>query len=118
MAGQESSRLSLGEKYLNAQDSRGNLSGAAEESMQRRDSVRPTPPEANYFKRKLISMTVIELNLRLPSMLHGKKGFDRIEWAFKNVLNQSLAWLFCDLEVTTGNHGWLSPLYLGCVSEH
>ncbi|CEO60172.1 hypothetical protein PMG11_04811 [Penicillium brasilianum] len=41
---------------------------------------------------------LIELNLRLPSMLHGKKGFDRIVWAFKNVLNRSLAWLFCDLE--------------------
>lgn len=40
----------------------------------------------------------IELNLRLPSMLHGKKGFERIVWAFKNVLNQSLTWLFCDLD--------------------
>ena len=33
-------------------------------------------------------------------MLHGKKGFERIVWAFKNVLNQSLAWLFCDLDST------------------
>lgn len=41
---------------------------------------------------------VVELNFRLPSMLHGKKGFERIVWAFKNVLNQSLAWLFCDLD--------------------
>ncbi|KAF3389315.1 Ribonuclease P protein subunit p40 [Penicillium rolfsii] len=47
---------------------------------------------------------LVELNLRLPSMLHGKKGFDRIERAFKNVLNQSLAWLFCDLELTSGNY--------------
>lgn len=39
----------------------------------------------------------IELNLRLPSMLPGKNGFDRIVWAFKNVLNSSLTWLFCDL---------------------
>ncbi|KAJ6108287.1 hypothetical protein N7523_009610 [Penicillium sp. IBT 18751x] len=45
---------------------------------------------------------VIELNLRLPSMLHGKKGFERIERAFKNVLNQSLAWLFCDLRQGDG----------------
>jgi hypothetical protein len=30
-------------------------------------------------------------------MIHGKKGFERIERAFKNVLNRSLAWLFCDL---------------------
>lgn len=30
-------------------------------------------------------------------MLHGKKGFDRIVWAFKNVLDHSVAWLFYDL---------------------
>lgn len=61
-------------------------------------------------QEKLIILTVIELNLRLPSMLHGKKGFDRIVWAFKNVLNQSLAWLFCDLEPTSGNQGWFFVL--------
>jgi ribonucleases P/MRP protein subunit RPP40 len=27
-------------------------------------------------------------------MIHGKKGFGRLEWAAKNVLNQSLTWLF------------------------
>ena len=36
------------------------------------------------------------MNLRSPSMLHGKKGFERIVWAFKNVLNHSVAWLFHD----------------------
>ena len=46
---------------------------------------------------KSIILTVIEIDLRLPSMLHGKKGFERIVWAFKNVLNKSLAWLFHDL---------------------
>ena len=30
-------------------------------------------------------------------MLHGKKGFERIIWAFRNVLTESVAWLFCDL---------------------
>lgn len=29
-------------------------------------------------------------------MLHGKKGFDRIVWAFKNVLSHSVTWLFYD----------------------
>ncbi|KAJ5777993.1 hypothetical protein N7520_001239 [Penicillium odoratum] len=47
---------------------------------------------------------VIELNLRLPSMLHGKKGFDRIVWSFKNVLNQSMSWLFCDLDSAGQNN--------------
>lgn len=41
---------------------------------------------------------VVEINLRLPSMLHGKKGFERIVWATKNVLNNSITWLFYDLE--------------------
>ena len=31
-------------------------------------------------------------------MLHGKKGFQRIVWAFKNVLNASLTWLFHDFQ--------------------
>ncbi|KAJ5732679.1 hypothetical protein N7493_004160 [Penicillium malachiteum] len=46
---------------------------------------------------------VIELNLRLPSMLHGKKGFDKIVWAFQTVLGQSIAWLFCDLSEQTND---------------
>ncbi|KAJ5362225.1 hypothetical protein N7541_003069 [Penicillium brevicompactum] len=48
---------------------------------------------------------LVELNLRLPSMLHGKKGFERIVWAFSNVLTQSVAWLFHDLEDTTLKEG-------------
>ncbi|OJD25127.1 hypothetical protein ACJ73_03507 [Blastomyces percursus] len=39
----------------------------------------------------------VEINFRLPSMLHGKRGFERVVWAFKNVLTTSVAWLFCDL---------------------
>lgn len=37
-------------------------------------------------------------------MLHGKKGFERIVWAFENVLNESVAWLFCDR--ASGQKGW------------
>ena len=40
---------------------------------------------------------MVEANLRLPSMLHGKEGFERIVRACKNVLNNSVSWLFCDL---------------------
>jgi ribonuclease P/MRP protein subunit RPP40 len=46
---------------------------------------------------------VVEINLRLPSMLHGKKGFERIVWSFKNVLKDPLTWLFCDL--SSGDDG-------------
>lgn len=40
---------------------------------------------------------VVEINLRLPSMLHGKKGFDRIVYAAKEVLNKEVTWLFCNV---------------------
>lgn len=35
----------------------------------------------------------IEIDVRQPSMLHGKKGFERIVWACRNVLNASVTWL-------------------------
>ena len=38
----------------------------------------------------------VEINLRLPSMVHGKKGFERVVWAFKNVLKNAVTWLFYD----------------------
>lgn len=37
-------------------------------------------------------------------MLHGKKGFERIVWAFKNVLNHSVTWLFHDFN-SNSQHG-------------
>ena len=51
---------------------------------------------------KLIIRIVIDINLRLPSMVHGKKGFERIVWAFKHVLNASVTWLFCDFNQKNG----------------
>ena len=50
----------------------------------------------------------MEVNLRLPSMLHGKKGFDRLVWAAKHVLNRSLNWLFLDLNLLDSGEGMLS----------
>ncbi|KAF1817212.1 hypothetical protein P152DRAFT_11552 [Eremomyces bilateralis CBS 781.70] len=40
----------------------------------------------------------IELDLRAPSMLHGKKGFQRLLHALENVLNSSITFLFLDLQ--------------------
>ncbi|KNG51267.1 ribonuclease rpp40 [Stemphylium lycopersici] len=37
---------------------------------------------------------VVEYDLRAKSMKHGKSGFSRLVWACKNVLTQSLTWLF------------------------
>jgi ribonuclease P/MRP protein subunit RPP40 len=37
-------------------------------------------------------------------MLHGKKGFERVAWAFRNVLNASLTWLLLvDSSVSAGS---------------
>jgi len=38
-------------------------------------------------------------------MLRGHKGFARVVWAFKNVLNQSVTWLFYDLQSHTDGTG-------------
>ncbi|KAK6356425.1 hypothetical protein TWF718_000784 [Orbilia javanica] len=40
---------------------------------------------------------VIELNLREPHMVHGRKAFNRLVWSFTNVFKEQKAWLFCDL---------------------
>lgn len=45
---------------------------------------------------------VVEYDLRLPSMKHGKAGFGRLEWAAKNVLNRSLTWLWWNHNPTSG----------------
>ncbi|TKA80318.1 hypothetical protein B0A55_02200 [Friedmanniomyces simplex] len=47
----------------------------------------------------------VEINLRLPSMVRGKPGFDRVVWAFRNVLNRSVTWLFHDLKAETDGSG-------------
>jgi len=53
---------------------------------------------AGASQDRLRRTIVVEVNLRLPSMLHGKKGFERIVWAFKNVLNSAVTWLIYDCE--------------------
>ena len=45
-----------------------------------------------------LMILAIDLNLRSPSMVHGKKGFERIIWAFKNVLNNAVTWLFYNFD--------------------
>lgn len=40
---------------------------------------------------------IVEFDLRSPSMFRGKKGFDRLVYACKNVLNEPLNWLFCNV---------------------
>ena len=51
-----------------------------------------------------LEQPAVEMDLRSPAMLHGKKGFERIVWAFKNVLNHSVTWLFHDF-TSRSDHG-------------
>jgi hypothetical protein len=67
-------------------------------SMSNLDMVNSFVPTTKMLPICAKQGAVIELDFRLPSMLHGKKGFDRIVHAFKHVLNDSYAWLFVDLE--------------------
>ncbi|KAM0325719.1 hypothetical protein ACHAQA_007019 [Verticillium albo-atrum] len=51
-------------------------------------------------KRSLKPRWVVSYQLRDDSMLHGKKGFDRLLYACKNVLQQPVTWLFANLGST------------------
>ena len=44
-------------------------------------------------------------------MVRGKKGFERIVWAFKNFLTHSVAWLFYDLKAKTDGSGPLGSFH-------
>ncbi|KZM18458.1 Ribonuclease P [Ascochyta rabiei] len=44
----------------------------------------------------------VEYNLTLPSARKGKKGFERLRWAARNVLNESKSWLFCSANPSFG----------------
>ncbi|ROW07030.1 hypothetical protein VPNG_06620 [Cytospora leucostoma] len=46
---------------------------------------------------------VVEFDLRSPSMFRGKKGFDRLVYACKNVLTEPLTWLFSNVSGKTPN---------------
>ena len=57
----------------------------------------------------LTECTAIEINLRLPSMVRGHKGFERVIGAFKNVLNHSVTWLFSNLQPRAADIGPIAP---------
>ncbi|KAL1306911.1 hypothetical protein AAFC00_005554 [Neodothiora populina] len=54
-------------------------------------------PIQDFGRRHIKSRFAVTLNLRLPSMVKGKKGFDRVLWAAQNVFTDALTWLFYDL---------------------
>ncbi|KAL9053464.1 MAG: hypothetical protein Q9162_004767 [Coniocarpon cinnabarinum] len=44
----------------------------------------------------------VSYDLRQPSMLHGKRGFERLVWAARNVLNERRMWVFSEVPVVSG----------------
>ncbi|KAI1467678.1 ribonuclease P 40kDa subunit-domain-containing protein [Daldinia caldariorum] len=57
-------------------------------------------PHGVKGKRGLKPRWIVQFDLRSPSMLHGKKGFDRLAYACKNVFNAPVTWLFHNLSKT------------------
>jgi ribonuclease P/MRP protein subunit RPP40 len=60
----------------------------------------------------------IELNLRLPSMLAGKKGFERLVRAAEMVFTGDTTWLFYDLSSDVGIVSADSTLSKECQIKH
>lgn len=54
-------------------------------------------PHGAKGNRGLRPRWVVNFDLRSPSMLHGKPGFDRLVHACKNTLTEPRTWLFCNL---------------------
>lgn len=54
-------------------------------------------PHGAKGNRGLRPRWVVEFDLRSPSMLHGRPGFDRLVYACKNTLTEPLTWLFCNV---------------------
>ncbi|KAK6227597.1 ribonuclease P 40kDa subunit [Colletotrichum tabaci] len=68
-------------------------------------------PHGVKGKRGLKPRWVVSYQLRDPSMLHGKKGFDRLVYACKNALNTPVTWLFCNAATTTPSPDPLDPYF-------
>ncbi|KAI1102740.1 ribonuclease P 40kDa subunit [Jackrogersella minutella] len=57
-------------------------------------------PHGAKGKRGFKPRWIVQFDLRSPSMLRGKKAFDRLVYACKNVLNTPVTWLFHNLSKT------------------
>lgn len=65
-------------------------------------------PHGAKGNRGLRPRWMVEVDLRSPSMLHGRPGFDRLVYACKNTLTEPLTWLFCN--VSNKSESWLCNL--------
>lgn len=60
-------------------------------------------PVPTHGRKHVKARYAVEIDLRPPSMVKGKPGFERLLGACRNVLNHSLTWLFCDLKSDTND---------------
>ncbi|ETI22059.1 hypothetical protein G647_06130 [Cladophialophora carrionii CBS 160.54] len=77
-----------------------------------RAGLQGVPVSTSGGRKHVKSRYLVEINLRLPSMLRGKPGFDRLVWAAQHTLNRSLNWLFLNLDAD------LDKTPLGPLSAH
>ncbi|KAF2856269.1 hypothetical protein T440DRAFT_474651 [Plenodomus tracheiphilus IPT5] len=61
----------------------------------------PGQPIEDGGKKHQKQRWVVQYDLKASSMKHGGKAFGRLQWACRNVLNQSLAWLFYNFNPTS-----------------
>ncbi|KAJ2902676.1 ribonuclease P 40kDa subunit-domain-containing protein [Zalerion maritima] len=54
-------------------------------------------PHGVKGSRGLKPRWIVEVDLMTPSMVHGKKGFDRLMYAARNVFNNSMPWILCSI---------------------
>ncbi|KAK3953427.1 ribonuclease P 40kDa subunit-domain-containing protein [Pseudoneurospora amorphoporcata] len=75
-------------------------------------------PDGVKGKRGLKPRWVVEVDLTGPSMVPGKKGFDRLIYASKNALGTPVTWLFCNLSSTVPDPDPFPPHYpTNCTAE-
>jgi ribonuclease P/MRP protein subunit RPP40 len=75
----------------------GVLTITCDRALYERAGLTGTPIPDPHARKHGTSKFQIELNLRLPSMLAGKKGFERLVRAAEMVFTGDITWLFYDL---------------------
>lgn len=80
---------------------------ALDKATYERTGLRGTPI-ADGGQKHAKSRFLVDINLRLPSMVRGKPGFERLLWAARNTLNERMAFLFYDLQGPNDGTGPIS----------
>ncbi|EAQ87844.1 hypothetical protein CHGG_04463 [Chaetomium globosum CBS 148.51] len=74
-------------------------------------------PHGVKGKRGAKPRWIVEFDLTAPSMVPGKKGFDRLVYASKNALAQPITWLFCNSSTTPDPDPMSQHALTDCTSK-